>query len=387
MENTGARKLNGFKRFSTASTPAFGHGTGVLALVAILLSMLALATVSPLAAKEHKVFVVEAVPVDETAQDAQQAKMRAILKAQRQAFYRLVRRLAGERAVKRLEKLSDRDIGRMLSSLAITDEHTGANRYIARIAVRFTPRKIIRLLRNHHVSFVTAQARPVLVVPVWITDDGPVLWRDNPWLRAWRKLADEHDLVPVILPAGDEVDRNTLTAQEALQGDKAALQALQLRYGTDYVLAAYARPDGDNAVLAAMTGKSPGGKLAFDKRYEVKEGGLAAAAELAARRFIEVMNEKWRQKALRRERQRRAASAARHMTVVVPLASLREWQAVRARLATTPGVKSVDVRALSANRAVVRILTTLRQQALRQALARSGLYLESSGGQWYLRAY
>ncbi len=366
------------------------HGAGPLVLAVGLLALLAVLApgfTPPLAAKEHKVFVVPAVPVDETAQDAQQAKMRAILKAQRQAFFRLVRRLAGEKAAKRLEKLSDRDIGRLLSSLSITDERTGANRYIAKIGVRFSPRKVARLLRKRGIAFVTRQARPVLVLPVWITDDGPVLWEDNPWLRAWRRHAGEHDLVPIILPAGDDIDRNTLTAQEAVDGDKAALQALQLRYGADYLLAAYARPEGENALHAAMTGRSPGGKLAFDKRYEVEQGGLDAAADLAVRRFIEVMNMKWRQKVLKREQERRAARAARRMTIVVPLNSLREWQMVRARLLTTPGVRGVDVRSLSGSRAVVRVLTTLQPQALQRSLARSGLHLESAGGQWYLRAY
>ena len=374
-------------RFLAAAMDERWRGLGPFMLAAALLAALALQGASPLLAKEHKIFVVEAVPVDETAQDAQQAKMQAILKAQRQAFLALVRRLAGEGAAKRLEKLSDRDIGRMLSSLSITDEQTGANRYIAKIAVRFSPRKVTRFLRKRGIAFITRQSKPVLVLPVWITGEGPVLWEDNPWLKAWRKLASEHDLVPIILPAGDEIDRNTLTAREAMEGDPAALQALQLRYGTDYMLAAYARPEGENALHAAMTGKSPGGKLAFDKRYEVEEGGLDAAAELAVRRFIEVMNMKWRKKVLKRERERRAARVARRMTVVVPFSSLREWQVVRARLVTTPGVRGVDVSTLSGNQAVVRIVTTLRPQALRRALARSGLSLENAGGRWYLRAY
>lgn len=343
-------------------------------------------------AKEHRLFVVNAIAVDVTAEDATRAKMKAILQAQREAFFRLVRRLAGAKAAKRLKNMPDRDIGRLLSSLSIADEHTGPTRYLARISVHFNPRKLLRLLRAKGIAAVTRQAPPVLVVPVWQGPDGPVLWEDNPWLKAWRKLADEHALVPIIVPTGDEVDRNALSAQEAFDGDREALQALRIRYDADYLLTALARPSGENAVQAAMIGRSPGGRIAFDKTYVAPEGqGVEVAAEQAVRRFIEVMTIKWRRKVWKEEQARRQARAmaraASHMTVVVPFSSLRQWQQLRARLATTPGVNNVDVQSLSGTQAVVRVATSLSPEALRQELARSGLDLQNSGGRWYLRAW
>ncbi len=369
-----------------------GRNPSALLRLALLACIVLLVSFAPIRAKEHALFQVDAIPVDETAADATQAKMKAILGAQRKAFLKLVRRLAGPGAEKRLAKLSDRDIGRLLSSLSIADEHTGPTRYIAKITVRFNPSKVLQLLRARGIAFVTRQSPPVLVVPVWEGPDGPVLWEDNPWLKAWRKLADEHALVPVVIPEGDDVDRNTLTPQEAMDGDKAALQALQMRYDKDHVLVAIARPQGENAIQAAMIGKSPGGRIAFDKTYTAPEGqGLAAAAEQAVRRFIDVMTQKWRNKVLKQARdarlRRQQARAAHRMTVIVPFSSLREWQVLRARLATTPGVSGVDVQSLSGTHAVVRLATTLSPDALRAALARSGLDLRSNGGRWYLRAW
>ena len=369
------------------------HSFVVLGGVVLALAfLLAAVTGTPAWAKEHALFQVNAIPVDETAADATQAKMKAILGAQRRAFLKLVRRLAGPGAEKRLEKLSDREIGRLLSSLSITDEQTGPTRYIAKITVRFNPAKVARLLRNHRLAFITSQSPPVLVLPVWEGPDGPVLWEDNPWLRAWRRLADENALVPIVIPEGDEVDRNTLTPREAMEGNRAALEALGMRYEKEHVLVAIARPEGENAVHAAMIGKFPGGRVAFDKIYTAPEGqGLDAAAELAARRFIDVMTQKWRNRVLKKAREARLrqqqARAARRMTVIVPFSSLREWQIMRARLSTTPGISGVDVQSLSGTHAVVMIATTLSPDALRAALARSGLDLRSSGGRWYLRAW
>ncbi len=370
------------------------------AIVAVLLLMAALLPsmfgVVPARAELDKLFAVDAISVDETAADATQAKMKAIVKAQRQAFLTLVRRLGGEAAATRLAKLSDRDIGRLLSSLSIADEQTGPTRYIAKITIRFNPAKMIHLLRRKGVAFTTRQAPPVLIVPVWQGEDGqPLLWEDNPWLKAWRKLADEHALVPVVIPAGDDVDRNTLDAMQAMESDRAALQALQMRYGAEHVLVAIARPVDGNTVQAAMVGRSPGGKVLFDKTYQVEQGGLDAAAEHAVRRFMEVMNLKWRNKMLKAARERaaaraaarRAAANARRITVIVPFSGLRQWQALRARLTTTPGIGSVDVRQLSGTHAVVQLGTSLSAEQLRAALANAGLLLQRSGGQWYVRGY
>ena len=395
-------------RFRYGRNPA-GRGAAasvrrVCAVVALLLASVLLAAhgaPGALAAAD-KLFEVDAIAEDVQAQDAAQAKVKAILQAQREAFLRLVRRLAGEKAATRLARLPDRDIGRLMSSLSIADEHTGPTRYIARITVRFRPGRLTRLLRRKGIAFITRQAPPVLVVPVWEGADGvPVLWEDNPWLKAWRKLASEHALAPVVLPVGDEVDRQTLTAEQASQGDRDALQALQLRYDTEHVLVAIARPVDDNTVQAAMVGKAPGGRVQFDKTYHVEEGGLDAAAEQAVRRFLAVMTMKWRKRVLERERRRAAERAAERaartaaeraaraagMTVVVPFSSLREWQQLRARLISTPGVAGVDVRSLSGTHAVVRLATSLPPGQLRQALSGSGLLLRQSGGRWYLQAY
>ncbi len=363
-----------------------------MAFVMLLLVLLAGAV--PARAAMDKLFAVDAIAVDETAADATQAKMQAIMKAQRQAFLTLVQRLAGEKAAKRLANLPDRDIGRMLSSLSIADEQTGPTRYIARITIRFSPRKITQLLRRKGIAFITRQSPLVLVVPVWEDADGPKLWEDNPWLKAWRALASEHALVPVTVPVGDEVDRQAISAVQAAQADETALQVLQMRYGAEYVLVAIARPVDENAIQAAMVGRSPGGKVLFDKTYVAEEGGLDAAARQGAARFIEVMTLKWRQKVLKqlaRERAQRAAAARaaqqQRLTVIVPFHSLREWQQLRARISTVPGINGVDVEALSGTHAVVRLGTALSTPALKQALGNAGLLLRNSGGRWYLQSY
>ncbi len=368
--------------------------------------MLALAMATVLArAAQDDLFTVSGITVDVRAQDAAQAKVRAILQAQRRAFFRLAERLAGKRAPRRLAGLDDRDIGRLMSSLSISDERAGANRYIATLAVRFNPRKVVRLLRGRGLSVITTQAPPVLVIPVWEDLDGIRVFQDNPWLRAWREVADENALQPVIIPAGDDIDRGALDPVALRDGVEEALQPYRLRYGVEHVLVAFARPLGDG-VQAAMVGAAPGGRVAFDKEYAPpasEEAGSSvsgrapedAAALLAASRFLEVLTDKWRrkqaEKARAAARARAEAEAARRsataLTVVVPFRSLREWQALRARLRANPAIAALDVQALSGNHAVVSIVPRVAPALLASELARSRLDLRVQGGQWYLRAY
>ncbi len=356
-----------------------------LLLVAIALVM---AGAMPAAAAEKDVFTVSGIEVDVTDKDAATAKLKAISEAQVKAFRKLLQRIASPDAERRLSRLSPRDIGRLMSSLSVEEERTGPRQYIGRLTIRFSPRKVRALLRRAGVGIITERAPRILIVPVWQTAEGPVLWQPNPWLEAWRGLDAEEALVPVIIPAGDETDRQTLTAEDALAGDAGKLEALKLRYDTEAVLVAVAGPKGKNAVRAVMTGNSPVGRIAFDKTYIAESDGIEEATRMAARRFHEVMTWKWKKKVAARRQAAAAARAARtRLQVIVPFNSLREWQQIRARLASTPGVTDVDVSSLSGTSAVVNLSATMSIDQLRAALQASRLHLGQSGGRWYVQAF
>ncbi len=334
------------------------------------------------------IFTVRGVKVDVTDKDAATAKVRAIQEAQMKAFHTLLSRIADEDAWRQLSKLGPRKIGRMMSSLSIEEEHTGARRYIGRLTIRFRPARVRQALQSIGKGVITRQSPKILIVPVWRTADGPVLWEDNPWRRAWNEAQSESALVPVVVPVGDMTDRQTLSATEALEGDAARLGALRLRYDVDSVLVAIAEPAGENAVHAVMTGDSPVGRIAFDKVYTVQEGGLDAAARQAVERFHSVMTYKWKKKvAAERAAKARAAAMATRLPVIVPFHSLREWQSLRARLVTIPGVDNVDVSTLSGNGAEIVLTSRLPLESLRSALQQSRFQLLRSGSRWVLRTF
>lgn len=342
---------------------------------------------------ETGLFSVTGVEVDVTDKDAATARTRAIIEAQVKAFYQLAERLGSPEAAKRLQGMDARDIGRMLRSLSIEEERSGPGRYIGKLTVRFLPGKIRELFGRYGIDVVEEQAPPLVVLPLWKGPNGLVLWEDNLWRKAWLDLKAEQSLVPIIVPLGDLQDTSAISPEEVAAGDAIKLESLMIRYEAKAVLVAIAEPDPSGGIRAVMQGDSPLGKINFDKTYTAEDGTLESAAAAAARRFDDVMLEKWRSVRLKvaAEAQARAAAeqqesrASRSMPVAVPFSGIYQWNGIRARLLATPGVVGVDVSTIAENGAVIQLAFVDSVQDLQQALSGSGLRLVQAGGTWVLQ--
>jgi hypothetical protein len=348
---------------------------------------------------ETSIFAVTGVEVDVTDTDAATAKTKAIIEAQVKAFYQLAERLGSEEAVKKLAELKPDQIGRMLRSLSIEEEHTGPGRYIGKLTIRFLPGKIRKTFSDYGIPVVEDQAPSMVVLPIWKSPQGPIIWEDNLWRKAWLDLHAEQSTVPIIVPLGDLEDTQAISAEEALALNEPKLQSLMIRYAAKAILVAIAEPDGSTGIHALMLGDSPLGKVTFDKVYTADEGSIEASAALAAKRFHGVMLDKWRQVRLkmaaearaRAEAERAAQEAAaaqqgpRAVSIAVPFKSPIQWNTIRGRLMGTPGVVGVDVSTISGNGAIIRLSYVSSLENLQGALAGSGLRLQQVGGKWVLQ--
>src|SRR5437868_13772358 len=106
----------------------------ILTLMALVFHGVAIA-----APVETNLFSVTGVDVDVTDKDASAARTKAIIEAQVKAFHVLAERLASESDAKRLDSLTQQDIGRMLRSLSIEEEPTAPGRDTAKLTCRFLP--------------------------------------------------------------------------------------------------------------------------------------------------------------------------------------------------------------------------------------------------------
>jgi hypothetical protein len=353
-----------------------------LASAGIALALILWAIALAIPAQADPLYTVSGVEVDVTDTSASSAKLKAISEAQVKAFAVLLERLGGSDATARLQGLGPADIGRMMDSLSIEEERTGPGRYIGRLTIRFLPEKVRAAMAEADVAFTEDRAPAVVVVPVWLGPDGPEAWTNNPWRAGWLAL-DAHDsLVPLIIPLGDLTDSQTLPAQRALDGDRDALEAMRQRYSADAIILAVAAPLDNTTIRATLIGETASGSVDFDRTYTAADGGVAAAAGQAAQEFHTAMLADWRN-----SRPTVRPIAVQSIRVAVPVASLEQWNDLRARLVDTPGVAGVDLSSLSAQGAIVRLNYSVSFPDLQAELADRRLDLALRGETWVIQPY
>jgi hypothetical protein len=334
---------------------------------------------------ETSIFAVQGVAVDITDVDADTAKQKALVDAQMKAFTLLAQRLGNQSIVEAVAKFDDKKVLPFLKSLSIEDESISPGRYKGTLTVRFLPAKIRSLYSEFGVKVSGEQGPSLLVLTVWKGTTGNVLWEDNPWRQAWINLRAEQSLVPVIVPLGDFDDTELLTVADVLSEDAVKIEALRKRYDVKKVIIAFAEPAENGAVHATMSGDSPLGKLSFDKVYDGETGKVEDSANLAAQRFHGVMLDKFKSGAVKVADQKRPeANARKTLSVRVPFSGPSEWNGLRSRILSTPGVTGLDVSTLGADGAVVALTFVGTPEDMQSSMQASGLNLSQAGGGWQI---
>lgn len=351
----------------------------------VLVAVTCLAAVSFASAAENPLYTVTGVEVDVRAETAAEAKKQAITEANVKAFAIFAQRVGGAGLVERLSEIPSKRIDAMLDSLSIEEERTGPQRYIGKLTIRFLPGKMRKIMAELGIGYSEKLAPRTVVIPVWRTPDGVVVWEDNPWRTAWLSLRAENSPVPLIVPLGDLADTDTLTPELAAGRDEASLEAIRLRYEAEAILVAEATAVGDDTVQATMIGRSAVGNLEFDKAYVAENGGgVAEAALIAALRFHQVMLARWKKKNETGPVTQSLPVAT--LPIAVAFYSTEEWSALRARILSTPGVSGVDISTISQGGAIVQLSYVTGFEQLRQSLWSAGLALQNVGGTWVLQA-
>ena len=336
---------------------------------------------------ETSIFAVQGVEVDVTGPDAASAKNQALVDVQMKAFVMLAERLGNAELVEAVRQFEAKQVLPYLRSLSIEEESISPGRYKGKLTVRFLPSKIRPLYSEYGVKVAGEQGPIFLILPVWTADGVKVLWGDTTWRTALLNLKAEQSMVPLLVPLGDAEDRSLLSVTDAINGDRLKLEAIRRRYDADVVVVAYAEA-AEGGVRAKMQGDSPLGKLNFDKVYISESGTIQDSANLAAQRFHTVMVEKFRSGAgkvaaanaeaqAQGERKKRKA-----LSVSIPFAGPSEWNGLRSRILSTPGVVGLDVSSLDGDGAVVSLAYTGTLEEMQSSMQASGLQISRVGGVW-----
>jgi uncharacterized protein YbjQ (UPF0145 family) len=221
------------------------------------------ATIMAFPAGAQDIFTVSGVRVDERAETAAAARERALEIGQRKAFEEVVARLTLPEDRAGLVMPDTDVITNMVRDFGVSDEKTSSVRYIADMTVRFKDDELRRFLRFRDISFAELQSKPVIIVPVYRSNNYLSLWDDpNPWREVWSRNIATSGLVPIKAPIGDLSDISTISAEQAESGAMDRLGQLANRYGADVAVVASADvtgPAGAESVNVSVTRYEPNG--------------------------------------------------------------------------------------------------------------------------------
>lgn len=355
-------------------------------LCVALVTMFAMCLPGAAATAASDALVVRDLPIDAEAKSAAEARELAIVKGQREAYQIMVQRIVAAADLSRVPALKDSQIVDLLEGFEIADERVAPTRYRANLTVTFQEERIRELLGGQGIAFARGAEKPIVVIPILVTEQGPMLWQDdNLWLQAWIARETPSGLVPIIVPLGDTADIEDLTAKQASRGDAAALSRFASRYGADEVAVIEARPktasgkNGAPAVSLRVRRIRPGGSDGFDEQVRGKAGQpWEELFALAADRVVARLDQSWKE-----------ANTIRYdlpgaVRAIVPVANLGEWVKVRSALLEMPQVAEIEIIALARAGADIMLRFYGDQTQLEAALATRNLFLVAEPGGGYV---
>lgn len=350
---------------------AFGVAVGLL---------LAVFAVAPAAAGD--LYTVKGVHVDETAKSSAEARTVAQAKAQQLALGELLKRLTLPEDWPSLPQVDARTAQDAVRGFAVASEKTSSTRYIADLNVSFQPDTVRRMLRARNIAFGETQAKTAVLLAVLDKPGARLLWEDqNPWRDAWASVDLADAMTPLVMPMGDVQEFTTVTAAQAVAGDKAALAALAARYGTDEVVVAQGVTDAAGTKLdVTLTRYGPSGAEApIRKTFSGQGADFAGLARSAASASLLALGEPWK-----RETAVRAGEKAQ-LTASVFFSGLDQWEAIRKALGRAALVEGMQVEGIAANGAEVQINYRGTPDKLALSLAQANIALAQDADGWSLR--
>lgn len=330
------------------------------------------------------VFTVRGVEVDRTAATAAAARDLAVNDGQRLAWRRLVERLVPAANRGNLAALPANQLAELMDSFEIESERGTGARWIGRVAYRFQPERVRALFRARDVAYAETRARAILVVPILLDEGVPKLWEEeNLWKRAWVGIGADDGLQPRRVPEGTLEDIATLDAIQADSGDRAALRRLAEVYQAQGAILARARLDAVEGQALVVVAFERIGARAEDARWQrVQPVRPREAPEAAFRRLAleaaQEIEERWKAEVLVGA----AAGPGGTLRATILAEDVRDWVAVRARLAEVAAIRKIDVLAMGRGGLIVDIEFDGAVEALRAAMAQRDLTLAVAGDVW-----
>ena len=333
-------------------------------------------------AQTISLYTVSDIPVDATAENAVAARNEAHQQGKVDGMRKLLRRLVPLSEHGRLPNVEALPVDRYLSNFEIAAEQLSATRYLARMTVAFDPGRIQELLQAERLPFSEKVSEPLVVLPLYLGPNGPVLWPDgNPWWAAWAKKLESERPLRLILPLGDLEDVSAVTVNQARAGDRLSLQRLASRYGAENSIVVIAEPLSSGPVSVRLDALRAGEVSRRGQPFTLNAAsgeGLDELLETAVVRLQSSLDEQWKSGHILR------LDTGGLIFVDVPINSLANWVRINQGLESLAEVSQVEITSFARDLVQAQIDYVGDEIGFDRALGRLGLRLSREEEKWLL---
>lgn len=331
-------------------------------------------------------YTVEGVSVDVTAANALEARDKAFVQAQQEAFRQLAGRMLPAQDAAALTLPDDSVISTLVQDFEVTQEQLSAVRYIGTYIFRFKERAVNQYFGQAGAAYTAIESPPLLVLPFYQPPgSAPILWsQDNPWRAAWGRAESRTALVPLVVPLGDLQDVQDIGDADAFTYANESMARLLRRYGAAEAVLAVAAP---GRALAGDSAPPPGMTLTVDifrtdraAPEQVRQVAVTAAPDMtlpalmdmAAQRVQQELQQDWKQKVAA------TSSALNAFPARVNFTTPQEWTETRRALERVSGMSAVALKSLSPQFARVDLMFQGDEERLRLALQQADITISAA---------
>lgn len=294
-------------------------------------------------------YTADMISVSAEANTAVEARDLALNHAVREAFPMMIRRVS----------LSDTthvdatpaEMSAMVKGLSISNEKTTPTKYMADVTVQFKPKDVQDFLNRQGVLFITKEPPKYLLIPIFIEGDKAVIFDEqSPLYAAMKKGISGGSIYEFTTPLGDESDVKTVTLDLLNSGDLTDLNALLIRYRTDYALLVRVTKTGNIYKVQAKSypqNTAAGADVLF--AVSSNSSNVPAVMTQILKKTAGEMEKKWRQN------QTALTDQRGDMTVILPINGLGEWMAIEKQIKSLPFLDKAEVQALHKNQVFLKI--------------------------------
>ena len=341
--------------------------------------------------KNDKVYTISKFRVEAVAKNAVAAKRKAISEGQRKALIFLFKRLTPYTSYSRLPRLDKRTVEALITGISVRSEKNSRVKYLATLDFSFQADGVRKLLRSYSIPILEEQSKKVVIVPVYVSDDNSKKSKISRriWRKQWSKLDLSHTLVPLQLGHVKAAVTNE-NMKALLEGDQGLYNGLKndylATYKAEYFILALAYPSEKTGHMAVkLIGDDSAGAFQLSRNYKLSGRTISSAALKATIFSQKVLEARWKVVNSDLLGEDLLASAPETLLVTVLYSGFKQWQKIRKKIESVPGIDSIEVGVFSARGAEISLSYPGGGERLSQQLLRYNLTLENANGSWVLK--